>query len=261
MTMKKLFSMMSLLLCDGLLLFNSVRLTAEPLPTVHLHPQVRELPTENQTVIRSDTLAPFIKHITLITADEKNHAPVITGFNQTQPIPRIGTTLRVLADFKSNPPPAANTPFLIVHLTQPIKKGKTTEAYGGIIVGEAQWDSTAFQITQLNREILVGDQLFTLKPESAPPSEWRLTPPKKPVQSEIVSALGDYQTIGSHQVVALSGGTAEGLAPGTLLQIIKPESRATVGQLMVLQTFSSLSLGWILDSREPLQLHDLLQGP
>ncbi len=134
----------------------------------------------------------------------------------------------------------------------------------------------SFEILRAVSEIRVGDRLFRSNA-----SHWRaLTPhtPAREVAATVISIYGSgVANAAKNQIVVLNQGNKQGLEPGHLMDIRKSPglmtdltdpTRAALrpwvgvsGQALVFLTFDKVAYALISDSREPVQVGDLLTGP
>ena len=137
--------------------------------------------------------------------------------------------------------------------------------------------AAAIDITSSTLDINTGDRLIPT--HALQINNYVPHAPAASVQSRIVSVYGTAVTnAAQNQVVAITGGTAEGMDVGTVLAILKngvvlpperenpdgPEVRLPnerVGLLMVFRTFEHLSYGLILEIVDGVRIGDRLVSP
>jgi LysM repeat protein len=125
-------------------------------------------------------------------------------------------------------------------------------------------DPATFQITQSNREVLVGDRLLA-QSEKDINSDFIPQSPAGNILGSIISAIDGVSEIGQYQVVVLDRGESDGLAAGHVLGIY--QSGEIVSDKSVNEKASGLNntalikyLGQFKTAKEQVELPDDLTG-
>lgn len=182
-------------------------------------------------------------------------------------------------------PAGKNTSFAIYRTGKAYQNtdGKSDEllGYEAIYVGTAMvktfGDPATLQITDANRETLIGDRLLPMaRPESEP--QWVPRAPDAPVEGRIINVVDAVARVGQFQTVVLNLGEFDGLQRGHVLAVYRagtdardvvssdsrdsiqlPDTRA--GLAMVFRTFDRVSYALIMKAEQDIRLHDAVRKP
>lgn len=150
--------------------------------------------------------------------------------------------------------------------------------YEAIYIGQADLlssgDPATLKLTSTSREALIGDRLFPTEQEEIRPY-YQPHAPGKEVHGNVVSIFDGISMVGSHQVVALDLGEADGMEVGHVLSIHQrgKKIRDTVkggsvtlpdvhsGTLMIFRIFEKMSYALVMNAERPIQALDLVSNP
>ena len=155
-----------------------------------------------------------------------------------------------------------------------------TMGYEGIPVGALEvrefGDPAEGELTEVLREVLRGDRLFT---EGAPPlpGSFMPAPPPKPVEGRVAAIYDQYTQAGQYQIVAINRGSDHGLAAGHVLEVQRKGKMVTdptksmfrevklpplsIGYMMLFDVGERLSYALILQASRGVQVGDRANEP
>jgi hypothetical protein len=138
-------------------------------------------------------------------------------------------------------------------------------------------DPATVFISNSEREMLAGDRLLPVTEEKTL-SDFYPKPPKQQVHGAIIDVLNGVSQIGQYNVVVLDRGAADGLEPGTVLQVdqrgetirdtVADDPRTTVtlpdekaGLVMVFRTFDRVSFALVMEAERAMHVLDRVRNP
>ena len=234
--------------------------------------------TEAITVIPVDAIAPFLAMPRVVSEHELNNAPYVIGFAGEHLIAGSGDKVYVRA------------------ITHPKNLGFTVFRKGNIfahpetgeILGyEAEYiadtmlqktgDPATLLITKSDGEIREGDRLMPLE-QGQVALNYFPRPPEKQISGSIISVLSGVTQIGTHNIVTIDKGTADGIESGHVLEIFQRgrttrdryEKRSTTlvklpdekaGTLMVFRTFERISYALVMEATGAIHILDYVETP
>jgi len=240
-----------------------------------LTPQVRVLPlSQKDYKIPLDKIKPFLNGEYVIEKEQMDKLPYIIA----SPLENFSTSAgdifyarRVRLDNHHD--------YMVARPGQEFKDPVTEEVLGyeAIDIGDATVQSPGDPATLLmlrsTKEAREGDRL--IKKRRILSTDFKPKPAEHTVNSVILAVQGNAGRIGTNDVVTILGGAEDGMVAGDLLAIYRPgqtvkDKLATnpkeevklpnlrMGELMVFQTFSRLSLAIVLDVNDPVALQDIV---
>ncbi|MBS1213898.1 MAG: LysM domain protein, partial [Proteobacteria bacterium] len=166
---------------------------------------------------------------------------------------------------------------------KPYRDGVTGEilGYEALYVAEGELqaggDPATLQLTQTDREVVIGDRIMPVETEKLQ-MNYEPHAPKKLIRGHIISVVDGVTQIGQYQVVIIDRGLADGMETGHVLDILKrsrserdivssrvgelttlPEEKA--GVLMIFQPFERVSFGLIMNATRAIHVNDVVQTP
>jgi len=247
--------------------------------TVKLSPTVRSTPWDGAIpTIPVDAIAPFLTRPYVIGKDELESAPYVVDFADEHILGGAGQRAYVRSIDSD-----AHLKFEIVRPGGPYKDGETGEilGYEARYIGSAKLQRTGDPATiflnATELESVIGDRLLAAGEDRATANFTPHAPPM-PVEGTIISVFNGVSQIGTHNVVVIDRGEADGLKPGTVLRIdqrgetirdvVSTNLRETVrlpdeqaGLLMVFRTFDRVSFGLVMHATRAMHIDDKVRNP
>ncbi len=194
------------------------RLTLKRGP-IKLSPRVRSEPLRQPIpTIPIDHIAPYLTRPYVI--DDADALPYVVAFADEHIMAGAGQRLYVRGTTADD----TSRQYDIVRPGKVYKDGKTGKVLGwkAIYVGSgkllADGDPATLSVSRTQREILTGDRLLPFT-ASGLATDFHPKAPTKPVEGTIIDALDRINEIGLYDVVVIDRGRADGITPGTVLQI------------------------------------------
>ena len=252
-------------------------------PTVKMSPKVRETRIDNAiSPIPTDAIQQFLTRASIVSKEEYDQAPYIVAFQEDR-ITASTDNKAYVRDLKDSDAKR----YTIVRLGEPYRnpgaKRNDILGYEAIEVANARLiktgDPSTFIITDLNREVLLGDRLFPAKDINEQLS-YMPHAPKNDIAGLIISVLDGVSRIGQYHVVVINVGENESLEPGHVLEVYQsgrtvrdtfsnkkgharvvtlPDERA--GIIMVFRTFSKVSYALVMSATQDMRLYDKVKTP
>jgi hypothetical protein len=250
--------------------------------TVKLSPTIRIVAQERPIkTIRMEAIRQFLTRPKVVTKDEIEQAGYIIGNENSTVLMTTGTTIyaRGLTHL------SGESEFEIVRLGQPyrdVPKGDDDDIliYEAIHLGHAKLvkddDPITLVVTEAEREIEVGDRLFSLGErvfnEDFIP---HLLPPDSLENAKIISVVGGSSQAGQYHVVVINKGAEYGIERGHIF-VVNRSSRPVEdtiskemvqlpsvrsGTIMVFQTFDRVSYALVMKSVLPINPFDEVVVP
>lgn len=250
----------------------------QAMATKRLEPQIRRLPLSSATPsIPYAAVRNFIQGPRVVDAAQIDHAPYVVAIGNDQLAGSAGAAI-----FVKGLPLRAASVWDLVHIGKTYRDPETGAilGYEAIPTGrcklEKQGPVARLRIIKNDRETLVGDRLLPL---GKPHFRSRFFPhsPKRFVNGAIISVFGELNEAGQLDIVTLDRGSANGLDPGAVLQIMSPardvpdpygsaESVVRVppqraGLLMVFKTAPHISYALVVRTTRPVRVLDRVVSP
>jgi hypothetical protein len=247
--------------------------------TVKLSPTVRSTPWDGAIpTIPVDAIAPFLTRPYVIGKDELETAPYVVDFADEHILGGAGQRAYVRSIDSDE-----HLKFEIVRAGGPYMDGETGEilGYEARYIGSAKLQRTGDPATiflnATELESVIGDRLLAAGEDRATANFTPHAPPM-PIEGTIISVFNGVSQIGTHNVVVIDRGEADGLKPGTVLRIdqrgetirdvVSKNLRETVrlpdeqaGLLMVFRTFERVSFGLVMHATRAMHIDDKVRNP
>lgn len=243
-------------------------------------PQIREsaldiaLPTIPIEAIRN-----FLRGPRLVTLEEARRAPYVLAFLDEHLAASANTDVYVKNLVASDAGGYAPS-YAVVQIGDPYRDPDTGEllGYEAIPAGEAELrvpgQPATMRLTRSSREVIIADRLLPIEAESFEANFYPHAPATA-VEGRILSVFDGLSQISQYQIVALNRGSAQGLDPGTVLDIFQsgqtvpdpyggkpvqlPDTRA--GLLMVFKVTPKLSYALVMSANRPVHVLDRVRRP
>jgi hypothetical protein len=248
-------------------------------PVTRLNPLLRSQPLDGPVeTIPYGELAAFLSRPSLMSAQDVKAAPYVLALRDDHMVAGAGNDIyvRKLSG-------AAGARYNVMHLAQPLKvAGHGTVGYlaqfAGVAEVSKQGDPARALLTESAREVLTGDVLI---PEASNlVTDIRPHRPTARIDSRILAVVNGVLLAGQYQVVAISGGSAEGVEAGHVLKVLEAPKGVTdrcariegsgtcrgfresqlpqeaAGNLLVFRSFEHMSYALIANERVPLHIGD-----
>lgn len=207
---------------------SDAKLQLVQLETVKLQPKVRSERSARDAVpsIAPSVIEPFLSKPLVVSADELESAPRIVATSESRVTLGAGDRAFVKGISKKQ-----GDQWQIFRRGDPLIDPETSEilGYEATYLGEARvrqhGEIATIDIVRSVQEIYQDDRL--VPPGKQPPVfSYMPHPPQVPVRGRIISAYGSLQETGPLSIVALSKGSKDGLAVGTVLAIERSQTTA-----------------------------------
>ncbi len=250
-------------------------------PTVRLSPRIRA--TKLDRAIPSlpvDAVKQFIPQPRVLTERELKNSAYIVSTSGRHLITTTGDQV-----YARGLPPSKTNTYAIYRTGKTYQNvgGKQDEVLGyeGVLVGTAQLraggDPATLQITEANREALIGDLLIPVV-RNETETNWIPRAPDAPMEGRIIDVIDAVARVGQYQTVVLNLGEFDGIQRGHVLavyhkggearDVVANDPRATVelpdyrsGLAMVFKTFDRVSYALIMKAEEDIRLYDMVRKP
>jgi hypothetical protein len=246
---------------------------------LRLSPEVRATPLARAIpVIPLNAIRQFLTHPKVANATELENAPYVVGFVGEHIAGGAGDGVYVRAIEEG-----AQTGYMIFRPGAAYKDGTTGEilGYEALYVAEAgleaAGDPATLQLTQTDREVLIGDRVMPIESERLQMS-YQPHAPNKMIRGTIISVVDGVTQIGQYQIVVIDRGTADGVEIGHVLDVrrgirierdivsrqsgdsvLLPEEKE--GVIMVFQPFERVSFALVMNATRAIHLRDIVQTP
>ena len=242
-----------------------------------LSPEIRRTPLEEAIpAIPIDAIRSFLSRSHVATPEELRNAAYVAGIGDQRTAGATGDRVYVrnMAD--------ASTASFEVYRPGPAYKDPDTGeilGYEALFVSSAELVQTGDPATLILKaskiETIPGDLVF---PDTAevPLQAFHPKPPDRPLEGRIISVLDGVTQIGQYQTVAINRGSADGLQPGDVLEVlqggfrVRDRARETssftvplerAGILMIYRSYPRVSFGLIMRATRPLHVYDTVRSP
>ncbi len=250
-------------------------------PTVRMSPTIRA--TKLDRAIPSlpvEAVKQFIPQPRVLTERELKNSAYIVATSGQHLVAGTGDQI-----YAKGLPPSKNNTYAIYRSGRTYQNvgGKQDEVLGyeGIMVGVAQLrsggDPSTLQITQSNREALIGDLLIPLV-KNETEGNWIPRAPDAPMEGRIIDVIDAVARVGQYQTVVLNLGEFDGIQRGHVLavyhsagevrDVVANDPRTTLelpdyrsGLAMVFKTFDRVSYALIMKAEEDIRLYDVVRKP
>ena len=246
---------------------------------LRLSPEVRATPLARAIpLIPLNAIRQFLTHPKVVSASEMENAPYVVGFVGEHIAGGAGDGIYVRAIERSD-----QNGYMAYRPGRAYKDGVTGEllGYEALYVAEAGLQATGdpatLQLTQTDREVLIGDRVMPVESERMQ-MNYEPHAPKQLIRGSIISVVDGVTQIGQYQVVIIDRGLADGVETGHVLDIRRlsrnerdiisrrvgetvamPEEKE--GVLMVFQPFDRVSFALIMNATRAIHLGDVVQTP
>ncbi len=247
---------------------------------IRLSPKVRVSPMGNAIPsIPLDVIAPFLSRPHVLEKDEGHAAPYVVAVGDEHLLGSAGMRFYV-RNLQAGDDTDAR--FDIVRPGKAYRDADSNEVLGyeadfiGTGVKLRDGDPATFRMRTSKLEMLKGDRL--VRSSDTALGAFYPKAPDTPVDGSIIDVYQGVSEIGQFQIVALDRGSADGLAPGDVLEVLHrgdtvrdtvggsqfskvklPDERA--GALMVFRTYERLSFGLIMSATRALHVLDRVRSP
>lgn len=207
---------------------DEARLQLVQLETVKLQPRARAERSARDAVpsIAPSVIEPFLSKPLVVSADELDSAPRIVATAESRVTLGAGDRAFVKGISKNQ-----GDQWQIFRRGDPLIDPETREilGYEATYLGEARvrqhGEVATIDIVRSVQEIYQDDRLVP-PGKQAPVFSYMPHPPQVPVRGRIISAYGSLQETGPLSIVAISKGSKDGLAVGTVLAIERSQTTA-----------------------------------
>lgn len=253
-------------------------------PVTRLSPLLRsealDAPIET---IPYGSIAAFLGRPALLSAAQVKGAPYILALRDSHMVAGAGNDVYV-RKLKAG----AGERYNVMHITEPLKvPGHGTQGYiaqfAGVAEVRAAGDPARLTLTESARETLTGDVLIPEADNLV--ADIHPHRPRVAVDSRLLAVINGVLLAGQFQVVAISGGSGEGIEPGHVLKVIEAaksvrdrcaridgigtclqwgESRLpqeSAGTLLVFRSYEHMSYALIASETVPLHVGDHIAAP
>lgn len=248
--------------------------------TIRLTPQARELPLEAAIpTIPLERIENYLIQVEVLTRSEIRESPYVIG----------GQDGRVV--FGDNDNIYARDPFTewedlapgygVFRVGEEYVDPDTEEVLGyeAIRVGlgrvsDHEGETITLRVMSSSQGIRSGDRLLSSR-ERKMESIFMPSPPDEEVEAKIIRFFDRLASVAKNDVVVLNKGTTDGLRPGHVLEVRQsgqvvrdrvqdelvqlPSVKA--GTILIFRTFENVSYGLVVDSRLPINMHDVATNP
>jgi hypothetical protein len=220
----------------------------------------------------------FLTHPKVVNAGELESAPYVVGFVGEHIAGGAGDGIYVRAIEHTD-----QGGFMVFRSGKAYRDGATGEilGYEALYVAEAALQATGdpatLQLTQTEREVIIGDRIMPIEMEKMQ-MNYQPHAPKRQIRGQIISVVDGVTEIGQYQIVVIDRGFADGVETGHVLDILRrsryerdivtsgfgemvalPEEKE--GVLMIFQPFERVSFGLIMNATRAIHLSDVVQTP
>ncbi len=247
-----------------------------------LSPSVRVLPGDAAIpTIKLNAIAPFMTQSLILQAKQLDNAPYVMGFADEHMVGGVRNRIYVRGIHNGD-----HKNFDIVRKGDALKDGKTGEILGYTANYAANGellqvgDPSTLLITTAEMHVAAGDILIPVTSEQVT-GHFQPKAPAGDVSGTIIDTLNGFNQIGRFDVIILDRGAADGLEPGSVLQVnhagelvSDPFSKDRAGRgekvqlpdeeaglVMVFRTFDRVSIALVMDSVRAMHIGDHFVNP
>jgi LysM domain len=255
-------------------------------PVVRLSPQVRTEGLGQQAVpsIPAHAIEPFLSQPLIVSEDELQNAPRIMATEESRVILGKNDKAFVRGDLQ------ADTSFQVFRPGTPIRDPGSQEVIGyeAAYLGTVKMEQAAssadeahvFRVVTVKQEMGIGDRLLPVPP--VPILNYVPHPPETDVDARIASVYGGVSQAGQNQIVTINRGKADGIDPGTVLELYRNGGAVTdpteqtswlarkklvklpdsqYGSLFIFRVFDKISYGLVMQVRDSVKVGDIAKSP
>lgn len=197
-----------------------VRRIGSEMRTVRLNPQVRaETLKAPIPVIRIGAIAPFLTHPYVADSETIKRASYVVGFPEEHIVAGVRDAFYV-----RKIPTDELRQFQILRPADPLRDPDSNELLGYQVefiahaVLERPGDPAKLRVTQMEREVAIGDRVIPADPEQSL-ADFLPRPAPNGVRGRILAVTNGVSQIGRYDVVILNRGARDGLAVGHVFDI------------------------------------------
>lgn len=252
---------------------------SQKLSTEKLEPKIRRSESQYKsaiTTIDPDAIIPFLTESIVVEPGELDNAAYVLQGIEDKIV--LGKDSRIYARGITDP---EITQYKIYRIGSPITDPDSHELYGieGVYLGNAtlygsEGEYSVLEITRANQGVRPGDRLLPQKKPHVIPHFF----PRKPdtqIDTRIVKIPKGVDEAGRRDIVLISGGAANGLKDGHVLQVfsekfVRPDPVTgeamnlpdlKVGTLIVFQTYEKVSYAILMETTAPVKVGDRASTP
>lgn len=242
-----------------------------PMAISRRSPSVRVVATPSQQAIPSITprLAELAGRYRLVAVESVSRAPRIADTPAGRRLAVPGDTVLV-----NGPLPANETLDVMRELASlPGPQSEQPRWMPLLRVGQVRRLATGTQqhllVLRADAELMRGDLLL---PSVSAPSTVLVPHAAPPIQGKIASVIRESRWASQHDVVALNKGLDDGLTPGSVVEVLAPDtiganeshapsSLRSIAALLVFEAVDRNALALVMQSRDALRVGDLIRTP
>jgi nucleoid-associated protein YgaU len=246
--------------------------------TVKLQPTARIEPIESAIpAIPVDAIRSFLRDNRVVAPVVLDKAPRVLAGTDKRILMGAGGKVYGRGDFG----PEVAAAYGIFRKGQVYRDPETDEILGleateiglGRVVAQKD-DIVTLELERTNQQVAIGDALLPTEDRDLIANFYPKAP-DAPVSGQILAVNGGVNNVGQYDVVVINRGLRDGLAPGSVLNVMKageivydrvaaqkvrlPEERA--GSLMVFRAFEKMSYGLIMRASRALRVGDKVENP
>ncbi len=246
---------------------------------VELAPKIREVSIQEAIkIIPIEAIAPFLSSPKIVDKKQLDSAPYVVDFAKEHLLAGAGDRIYVRS---IEHPETLN--FTVYRKGKKFEMPDSKEIMGfeAIYIADAvlqnSGDPATLEITQSKNVIRKGDKLMPTENGQLALNFFPQAPAKQ-IKGQIISVLDGLAQIGQHHIVTINKGSADGLKPGHVLQILQrgkkiidpfaklkndevtlPEEEA--GILMVFRIFDHISYALVMSAKNAIHVSDYVVTP
>ena len=187
-------------------------------PVTVLHPLLRDGPPSTPIeVLPRSAIASFLSRPSVLSVEQVKGAPYVLSLRDDHIIAGAGQDV-----YLNKLPAGLGARYDILHIGQALSAkgvGKVgyLAQYAGTVEVTREGDPARGKLTETAREVLKGDVLIPSSGNDTP----EVVPhvPSHAVDGRILAVVNGVLLAGQYQVIAISGGTVEGIEPGHVLRV------------------------------------------
>jgi LysM repeat protein len=187
-------------------------------PVTVLHPLLREgAPSTPIEVLPRSAIASFLSRPSVLSSEQVKGAPYVLSLRDDHIVAGAGQDV-----YLSKLAAGLGARFDVLHVGQALKVkgvGKVgyLAQYAGTVEVTREGETARGKLTATEREVLKGDVLIPASGNETP----EVVPhvPDHVVDGRVLAVVNGVLLAGQYQVIAISGGTVEGIEPGHVLRV------------------------------------------
>ncbi len=253
-------------------------------PVTVLHPMLREgAPSTPIEVLPRSAIASFLSRPSVLSSEQVKGAPYVLSLRDNHMVAGAGQDV-----YLNKLPAGVGARYDVLHVGKMLKArhvGKVgyLAQYAGTVEVSREGEPARGRLTETAREVLKGDVLIPAAGNDTPDVVPHV--PNHAVDGRILAVVNGVLLAGQYQVIAISGGTDEGVEPGHVLRVDEASKAvrdrcATIegsgtcvhfrdtalpvesaGTILVFRSFQHMSYALILGEDVPLHVGDHIVRP